>query len=175
MQVEMIQKSPKKSTIKAIRQYFKTKQNQPSKQTDSFGHLKRGRKRNCYFQMMNCTFKHPQGTHSLGCLLRGLACGKRRWAQPETLNVNMRLSSAWAGARNAEDRKREASLRGFLTHGWHSSILGWKDYCVRALSAASDSSSKQCGRGWFENKFRQGDCNHGTASQRFLLLIFFFI
>lgn len=138
----------KKHHKKGIGQYFETKQNKISPQSKLICTViwKEEERVIAVAKWWADCLKILMELSLLGCLVRALVCGKRRWAQPETLNVKMRLSSAWAGERNVEDRKREANVWGFLTHGWNSSILGLKDYYVWALSeTTSDSSWKQCG------------------------------
>lgn len=118
---KILRKSTMKRNWAILLKEHKTK---PSPKSDLYGHLKRGRKSNCYFQIVSWLFKNPQGTHPVRMFPQSPRLWKRIWAQTETLNVKMRLSSAWAGERNAEDRKREASLWGFLIWGWNSGILG---------------------------------------------------
>lgn len=64
---------------------------------------------------VECLKIHKELTQ-LGCLLRALICGKRGWAQPETLSVKMRLSRAWAGETRKTGREKPA-CGAFLLRG----------------------------------------------------------
>lgn len=134
----MTQKSWEKAPWKEIGQYFERtqKQNQPPKQTNLCARLKRGRKRNCYFQMVSWMFKNPQRTHSV----RMSSQSPHLWEERMSTARNFKCQNeaeqglSW---RNKEDRKREASLWSFLTQGWNLAFWVWKiivsEHCLLHL------------------------------------------
>lgn len=155
----------KKHHEKELGNTLKEHKTKPSPTSDLYGHLKRGRKSNCYFQIVSWLFKNPQGTHPVRMFPQSPRLWKRIWAQTETLNVKMKLSSAWAGERNAEDRKREASLWVFLFGG--EILAFWvckmtvSEHCLQRLLTGLQNSVVQ---GWLGNKFRPRGCSHGSTS-----------
>lgn len=147
----------RKSTIMGIRQCFKTTENKTSPQSKLICmviYLKRGRKRNCPFQMVSRTLRSPRElTRDVSS--EALAVG-RGGEHSQDLHcqgdTEQCLSCSCRGLRRT-GRERPA-CRVFLLRGDILAFWVWKiivsECCPQLLTALPNSVS----RGWIEKKCR---------------------
>lgn len=107
---------------------LKEHKTKPSPKSDLYGHLKRGRKNNCYFQIVRWLFKNPQGTHPV----RMFPQSPRLWEENMSTHRNLKCQDeaeqclSWREECRGQEERRQ--LVGFSDLGvkfWHSGFVRW--------------------------------------------------